>query len=251
MASKLLALASVTALTGIVAVVSAAGCSPESSNKSQVTTTEDPPDGGSSPSEGGTDGDGEAPAKPAADCMVTEPIDTSSYPYKSARVVKDACSTTELEDLTTFFAEHAREGFKVSEWAAVVSEQCADCVFSDGSGPTWTPILTQGEELETIDRGGCIEAVSGNEACGRAYQHTTQCLVDACYTHCKTAEEYFECLENTPAVFNGPCKGAYDQMLADCGSDLESYETACESRNFTFEGPVRVMCIEGGKPAGG
>lgn len=250
MAKQWLALASVTALTGLVVAVSAAGCASESSNKSQVTGPNDPADTG--PTSADAEPQAEAGAEPpaAAECMLTEPIDTSSYPYKKAGVTKGACTTRELDDLTNYFADHAREGFTVPQWKAVVSEQCASCVFSDGSGPTWTPILTKGDKLDTIDRGGCIEAVSGNEACGKAYQNVNECLVEACYTRCESPEEYFKCIDNTPAVFNGPCKGAFDQMESTCGSDLQDYEKLCESEKFNFQGPIRVMCIDGGRPTG-
>lgn len=252
MAKKWLAWASGAVLSGLVVAVSAAGCAPESSNKSNISSPPDPTDGGPTEADdAAAEGDGEAPpTQPAAECMVKEPIDTSGYPYKSPRVEKGACTTGELEDLTQYFEDHAREGFAVPAWKAVVSETCADCVFSDGSGPTWTPILTKDDKLDTIDRGGCIEAVSGNEACGRAYQNVNECLVEACYTNCQTAEEYFQCIDNTPAVFTGPCKAAFDEMETSCGSDLQEYEKLCESDKFNFQAPIRVMCIDGGRPAG-
>lgn len=250
MAKRLLALASVTALTGLVAAASASGCAPQSSSKQQSTSTNDPADAGNkSPDDAGSEDRGDAAPTPATSCMLTEPIDATKYPYKKAGVTKGACSDQELADLTKFFSDHANEGFKASDWAKSVSAECAACAFSDGSGATWTPILTKNDELDTVDRGGCVEVVSGSEACGRSYQQVTDCLVDACYTKCRTADEYFACLNDTPAVFTGPCKGAYEQMNQDCGNDLQKYEEACSSDNFTFEGPIKVMCIEGGAPA--
>lgn len=246
MVKKIFALASVSALAGMMSSVAATGCSSDDDPK--AAGGQGAPDAG--PRETGpkveTDA-GTEPTDEGGSCLVDEAIDATKYPYTKAVKSAGACSTKDLDELAKYFKDKAgAEDIKMSEWAAVVEPACAKCVFSDGTGAEWTPILTKDDKLDDVNRGGCMEIVSGKAACGEAYQQATQCRMNACLTDCATQDEFYKCLEDNQAIFSGPCRGAYDALDKECGADIDKYEEACKGETWTFEGPVRVQCITGG-----
>ncbi|MBX3206140.1 MAG: hypothetical protein KF764_13805 [Labilithrix sp.] len=249
MVKKIFALASVSALTGLVSAAAAAGCSSNEETKAGAADGAPPPtqvkDGGETP-------DRDRPGtgtRPGAECMETRDIDMTRVPYSRAKKTANACTTKELDDLSGFFRNKAQnaQDIVISDWAKVVSEGCASCVFSEGTGAEWAPILTKDNKLDDVNRGGCIEIASGKEACGRAYQHVAECRLEACSNTCDTAEGFTACLQDVQGIFSGPCKSAYDDLDKECGAkELPTYEAACKGNAFTFEGPIKVQCINGG-----
>jgi hypothetical protein len=237
---KLFALASITALGGLVLVVGCDGGGDSSLEMPPMTRPGRPQsDGGAFAKEAGE------PGLPGSDCKT--PIPTLHISYTKALKAAGACTIADLENLSAFFQAQsdANEDITISEWAAVVTETCSDCVFSDGSGGHWTPILTTSDDhVSKINQGGCVEILSGNEACGKAYQQATECRLEACRdVGCHPDSK--ACFEGD-ASFAGKCKGAYNTMVIACGSELTAYEAACKSTAFTFEGPIKVQCITGG-----
>lgn len=202
----------------------------------------------------------EEDAAPEPTCMAERPIDATKFAYEKAGVTKGACSPEEAKALADYFTKtiDSDEDVKVSEWEKEVSDACARCVFSDGTGDTWTPIITKDDRLYTVNRGGCIEAASGDEACGKAYQQATECRLAAClprsedgFGTCMTQGEFEECLNDGEAILTGPCKEAHLELKQSCGKDLGSYEEACDGTTYTFDGPIRVMCVGAGAAPGG
>ena len=254
------ALASVTALTGAVSVVAVEGCSSENGGDKQVTA--DARDAGKGREAGARPVPDAAPAageEAPTTCMADASIDATKFAYKKPGVTKGACTAKEADDIVAFFTAKADkdEDIKVSEWETSVSEACAKCVFSDGTGETWTPIISKDDRIETVDRGGCIEAAGGNEACGKAYQQVNECRLVACLPTsqggrgtCTTQGDFEDCLADSQGIFRGPCKDAFDAMTKSCGDDLDTYEDACGGKTYTFEGPIKVMC-GGGEEGGG
>ncbi|MBX3263197.1 MAG: hypothetical protein KIS78_10050 [Labilithrix sp.] len=249
MIKKIFALASVSALTGLVSAAAAAGCSSNEEPKGSASDGAPPP---TQTNDGGDDTEGREPGSRPNDtqsCMETRAIDMTRFPYARAKRAANACTTQELDEISAFFRTKAQnaQDIVISDWAKSVSEGCAACVFSDGTGAEWTPILTKGDKLDDVNRGGCIEIASGKEACGRSYQHVAECRLEACSNTCDTAEGFTACLQDVQGIFSGPCKGAYDALERDCGTnELPTYEAACKGTAFTFEGPIRVQCINGG-----
>ncbi len=250
MVKRILALASVSALTGLVSAVAAAGCS--SNDPEQKTSLEAGapglPEGGakgeggsSSSSSGGDNGD-DPPA-----CMETGTIDATKFPYATAKKAPNACSAKELDDLAKYFTNKAQntEDISIADWKKSVGDTCAKCVFSDSTAAEWSPILVKGDKLDNVNRGGCIEIASGKRSCGEAYQRVAECRLAACVDTCKEAKAFTQCLQDVEGIFSGPCKGAYDTLQKECGNDLSKYEAACRGNAYTFEGPVRVQCING------
>jgi hypothetical protein len=185
---------------------------------------------------------------PPGSCLDTTPINATLFPYTKAGVTANACTNTELANLSAYFKTKSDLGQDVviSQWSTVVGASCAKCVFGASTGTTtWTPILTAADQLEAVNRGGCIEVKSGKESCGRAYQQATDCRLEACLTICQTQAEFTSCLQQGAAIFTGPCKHAYDKMDLECGANLATYETGCKGTSWTFEGPIKVQCIDG------
>lgn len=246
MVRQLFALGSVTALTGLVVTVAAVGCSSKE-NKVDTDTT--------IPYDAGKRSDGAAQSKPdataTATCMTTTPIDATKFPYNKAGFTLGACTDAELTALDDFVGKKSvNDPIVISEWKGAVSDKCAQCVFTDIGNASWGPIISKDDKLDGVNRGGCIAVVSGKESCGKSYQQTTDCTIQACLDNCKTQEEFDTCRADLQGVLTGPCKATYDAMVKECGADLGSFEKSCSGTKFTFEGPVKVMCISG-KPVGG
>ncbi len=245
MVKRIFALASVSALTGLVSAVAAAGCSsdePKAQAPLEAGSPNQNGDGGvgNDREDGGDEGDEQA-------CMERDAIDATKFPYATAKKAPNACTAKELDELGKFFTDKAQntEDISINDWAKSVSDTCAKCVFSETTAAEWSPILVKGDKLENVNRGGCIEIASGKRSCGEAYQRVAECRLAACVDTCKTAEGFTECLQDVEGIFLGPCKAAYETMQKECGDNLQNYEAACRGNSYTFEGPVRVQCVNG------
>ena len=98
MIKKIFALASVTALTGLVAAVSASGCS---------STTSVADEGGTTVSEAGGDARKPIEAGPEEEagpssCPTTDPIDATTAPWKSPQVLPGSCTEKMITDLVAY-----------------------------------------------------------------------------------------------------------------------------------------------------
>lgn len=245
MMKRIFALASISALGGLTAAASAAGCS---SDEPQASS---PTDAGIDAQRGREAGppavDPTEPEEPAS-CLSTDPIDATRFSYAKALTSRGACTDDELQKLSAFFKAKtsANEDVLASEWSKEVSDDCAKCAFGAEDAAEWSPILIKDDKLENVNRGGCVELLSGKEACGQAYQQVTQCRLEACLVKCETQDEFTACLQDAEGIFTGPCKESYDRMDKECGSNLGAYEQACRGAEWTFEGPIKVQCITGG-----
>ncbi len=245
MMKRIFALASISALGGLTAATSAAGCSSEEPKASP------PADAGIDVKRGKDAGppavEPTEPEEPAS-CLSTDPIDATRFPYSKALKSAGACTDDDLKKISAFFKTktNANEEVLVSEWSKEVSQKCAKCAFGAFDAAEWSPILVKEDKLDNVNRGGCIEILSGKEACGQAYQQVTECRLEACLAKCKTQDEFTACLQDAEGIFTGPCKASYDAMDKECGNNLGAYENGCRGSEWTFEGPIKVQCITGG-----
>jgi hypothetical protein len=248
MTSKIFALASVMALTGLVSTVAIAGCSTKDEAGAKVVAGDAQPPVTLGPDGGGiAEGDGGGGGG-SSGCMQTNAIDATKFPYQPAKKQPNACSQKELDSLTGYFTDQARkqQDISVLDWRKTVSDGCAQCAFSDEGETNWAPILTKGDKLDDVNRGGCIEIASGKQSCGQAYQQVAECRLAACTDTCETPDGFSACLNDVQGIFTGPCKTAYTTMERECGEDLAKYEAQCKGSSYTFEGPVKVQCVNGG-----
>ena len=177
-------------------------------------------------------------------CLSTASIDATQYPYTRARAaVTGACTQAELTTISNYYRDNVAVGIPLDSWEASVSPDCAACAFGDPGDATWAPILVDDNGKLDINRGGCLEVVSGSEACGRAYQQYQDCTIDACLQNCTTQEEFTKCRQD-PAVHTTACKDAVQNVKSACGeTNLTLYESMCKGTTYTFEGPINVMCV--------
>lgn len=241
MVKKLFALASVTALAGIVSAVGAAGCS--------ETVVEDSPTDAGSPDTGAKKeaGPPEEEEPEPESCLTKDPIDATKIPYTKALVAAGACTAKEQEDFTKYFKDNSDNGIKVSQWKTSVSEDCAACIFTTADADAWGPIIVSAKDgIETVNRGGCIEIQTGSVECGRAYQQYSECRLQACLAECKTQEEFSACLQDTTAIYQGPCAASVKNAIDTCGDNIDAAETACKNTAYTFDAPIKSQCVTGG-----
>jgi len=202
---------------------------------------------------GGTTSGGTAGSSGSAaptSCLNTDPIDHTQIPYVKARPTQaGACSAADITELGAYYKAHVQDpDFTALTWSTSVNAACSSCVFSADSNEApataWGPIVIKDDQIDQINRGGCIEQVSGKESCGRAYQQFQTCLMDACLKDCKTQADFTAC-RGDQRVLTTACKGAAEAIRTECGSGISAYETACKGTSYTFDGPIKVACVTG------
>lgn len=235
MVKKLFALASMTALTGVVASVSSAGCS-------TTTTTTEEDSGTSTDASTTTDAKKDTGTVTPTDsgpgtCPTTDAIDATQYQYKAANKQPGACTSAMIDALVAFV-----DGNKTAKYAdvknSVTDATCKACLFT--VDPTWGPLVENAKgELILINSGGCIEAASGKLECGKAYHQFEQCLDEAC-VDCPEGDDtaLSACYK---AAAKGACKAANSAITSDCADAISTCGDL--STKYTFEAPAKALCV--------
>jgi hypothetical protein len=234
---KMFALASVTALTGLVASVAASGCS---------STTVDATGG-----EGGTVTPAEAgKPKPVPDsgpdpaedsgpgtCPTTDPIDATTAPWKPPTTPSTACTEKQITDLVAYVEANPKVDYPTLK--KQVTGACATCLFVK-DGTNWGPFVEKADgSFERNNFGGCVAITSGKESCGKAFSQFDDCLQVACQD-CADDAALTKC--NT-AAGKGACKDAGAAFATECGS--ADPVQACDdlAKKYTFEAASRALCV--------
>ncbi|MBX3264682.1 MAG: hypothetical protein KIS78_11875 [Labilithrix sp.] len=238
MIKKVFALASVTALTGLVVAVAAAGCTNE-----EVAPSVD---------DGGTVDVKRPPTQPIDDggdpeddkCYAETAVDVSGVKYQAPRIQPGACTDGVFKVIDDLVAAKNDATFADLK-AAIAAEEstpCAECVFGE-DGDTWAPVVESAGKVIALNGGGCVAIVSDKEDCGKAYYQWDLCLGTAC-KDC-SGSEGADCYREAQAT---ACKGASDALLGACGNDVNTYINACfKSGEITVKGPIREQCVKGGE----
>ena len=250
MVKKFFALASVTALTGLIASVAIAGCSSTTEVAGPAADT------GTAPVPDAKAGDAKKPPTPGDDeeppasteCKGLTPVDATKLPWKAPTKLAGACTEKELADLVTYV--DVNDTAKYAMWkASVANPACSACIFGKETDATWKPLLENAKgELVGLNVGGCIAIASNDEKCGQSYQNWFDCRFEAC-GDCPQGDSAAlqKCLT---AASKGGCKDAFDAVSTVCGDQkITDAETACDGVKFVFEGPIKAQCIglaEGG-----
>jgi hypothetical protein len=238
MVKKLFALASVTALAGLMVSVAGTGCSSTTTTAAGDTTDAAP---AKKTDAKAPVGDQEEPPASTV-CTGVIPVDATKLPWKSPFKTADACTEKDLTGLVSYL--DANQNAKYADWKkAITSVSCSDCVFGKETDATWKPLAenTKGE-LTTLNVGGCIAIASKNDKCGQAYQNWFDCRFEAC-ADCDANDTaaFQKCL---PAANKGGCKAAFDNVGTVCTDQgVTDAEAACDGAKFVFEGPIRAQCI--------
>jgi hypothetical protein len=192
--------------------------------------------------------DASAPPPPApTSCLATDPIDATQFTYNPPiPAAAGKCTAQELSTISSYYTQHAAEQpFDLNGWKGSVSAGCSSCAFGDVNAATWAPILASSDGQIDVISGGCIGTVSHNADCGRAYQQYQDCTLTACLAKCTTQEDFAACRADQ-TVLTTACQKAVTDLINVCGQDkISQYETACQGTTYTFEGPIKVMCVTG------
>jgi len=235
MVKKLFALASVTALTGLMAAVAASGCS--------STTVVD----GAPATEAGTDGKSAPPKTDSAPdpepdaaktCPQSTPITTADIEadikWLPPAPTTNACTQKNMDDFKALFAKGAPQtGLTFPNIKTVLGTECSACVFSEKNSPTWSLFANfDGMTATENVTPSCFAHNSvGGEACGKARFTWEACLDIACpKTECADDAAIRAC-QKAPAQ-NGPCKDvtkAYAAACKDEGALIKSCGTIFDS----------------------
>lgn len=241
MFKKMFALASVTALTGLVASVAASGCS---------STTVSAADEGGTPATPASDAAAdakrppiEAGPEPDADttggtCPTTDPIDATTAPWKPPFSDPGKCLEKDILDLVAFVEANPKSAYKDIK-AAVTSVTCKACLFQKES-TTWSALVEKADgSFLRNNFGGCVAVMSGKESCGKAFSQLDDCLSEAC-KDCADDAATQKC--NT-AAGKVACKAAGAAFATECGS--ADAVQACDdlATKYTFEAAARALCV--------
>lgn len=263
---KLFALASFTAVTGIMVATTAAGCS---SSSATTTTT----DGGKSdakppppPAPPTDDGGGDDTDGGGTGCPPTTPIDAASLPWEDpAAPIVGACNE---KDISSMVAAIKAGSVKTDDdlktgLTGGAAGACSKCIFTDATKAPWGPLPEvndpkAGAQAVTVNIGGCYALGLKNNACGKALQNLDDCRFTACFDdacpanptstqlqNCFTAAEKGACKAIAAAISTacaGVTQAQLDGVAADCEPDTRPDGSKTE---YTFEGPVRVQCSTG------
>jgi hypothetical protein len=272
MNKKLFALASVSALAGLVATAGGVGCTvtgpatppgtdasvdsgPSKLPKSDAGTKKD--GGAKDDEEEGDDEEPETPQTPT--CASKTAIDLSKIPYEDPLVLPGSCSEKDLTAISDYVANLKQtDELDLKAWKDTVSEKCASCVFTsdtstDGGSALWGPILVDGNESLSFNRGSCVGIKSAKASCGEAYHKVFECQLVAClpesqggFGSCTTQKEFDDCRKTMYASPGGPCQAAAEALIKECGANYSKFEDECPVKDYVFESTIRAQCIGDG-----
>jgi hypothetical protein len=242
MFKKVFALASFTALTGVVALGSAAGCSSSSTS----TTTGD--DSGSSTVKKDASSDRsttpvDEDAGPST-CPSTDPVNAADLPWAPpTKTQAGKCTEQNLTDMQAYLKQNpSTTNEQFEQYVKTQSAGCHDCMFTDASKPTWGPIPTSGGKLVTINIGACFALVSGKEECGKAIQNEFDCEFVAC-AECADDTAFQSCQKKAQT---GACKPFVQAIQSGCAGVPPTVDDVCGS----FIDSVRIQCVTANVDAG-
>jgi hypothetical protein len=246
---KLFALASVSAIAGLMTTVGASGCS--------TTTTET----NSSSSSGGTDGGtkdattkdrtvvpeddgGEDPSDCPADVPLTEADLDKEIGWKEAKAVPGACTAADITQLEANFKD---QGIKTYfDLGKNLPEGCFNCIFSKDTDANWGPVVgtaENGGETGFVNFGACFGEVE-DPACGKALQYEQFCYNIACNECSATSTERQKCVEK--AGSSGMCTEFGDATAKAC----PNIQTSAKKCNSIVDA-AKTLCGAASTDAGG
>ena len=209
MVKKLFALASVTALTGLMAAVAASGCSSSSPLPEASPTPDASTDVKVTPKEASVDPVDEA----GGTCPTTTPVTAADIglTWVAPGAPQNVCNQADLDALKAVF-DAGKGSAKYSDIEKSLGATCGPCVFTAVKGARWGMIIKDGANpVADNSLGACFGALSTAE-CGKARFEIDSCLDIAC--------PQSDCGTDTSACNTKALKGA-------CKSFVTPYTTAC------------------------
>jgi hypothetical protein len=251
MVKRLLGLAAVTGLAGIVLAASASGCSTTEivqqpiadSGQAEVRSPTLNPDASES----------QIPT-----CELPVPSNLDSIPYEPPTIAAGACSQADITSVESLISSNPSATFAdiLKTLQASANKGCAACVFGPdtdaGPAPTTWPaivLLTTNDANQTavpVTGGGCMQIISGNQNCGKAFDEYYFCLNYVC-SACSSQTEFDTC-GNDATTPTGACAPAIQSMQQACGTNFSTYLDTCfpQADPADFIGSMRAQCVAGG-----
>jgi hypothetical protein len=226
---KLFALASVSAIAGLMTTVTAAGCS--------TTTTESGSSSGTTSEAGTKDAAvdrkvpvGDTEEDEVTDCPADAPLTEADLDkeigWKEAKQTPGACSAADITQLETNFKDtNIKTYFDLGK---NLPDECFNCVFSKDTDANWGPIVGTAEnngETGFVNFGACFGAVE-DPACGKALQYEQFCYNIACNECTTTSTERQKCVEK--AGSSGMCTEFGDATAKAC-PNIQTTAKSCNS----------------------
>lgn len=238
MVKKLFALASVTALTGLIASVSVAGCSSTTTEGPAADAASDVKADVAKPKEGGD----EDSAVPPSKCPTTDPITDVGIKWLPPLPVQNVCLQADIDKLKAEFAK-STTGVKYADIKTALGAACAACAFSPVKGANWQVIVEDTGGAIDNRSGSCLGQVS-TAACAASVFNFEQCLDLACdQTECGGDKEQQACFTKAG---KGACKGLNDAVSKACADPGDAAKVTSCGNIFTS---IAASC-SGGADAG-
>lgn len=231
---KFFALASVTALAGVVFAAGAAGCSSSSSGGGGDTDagkSDAKPDAKPTGDGGGGDDDTDADTG----CPAAYPGDP---PWKTPAAA-DATKCTQKDiDFISAQAQKQGETFKQLETDLTAQNAaCAKCVFTKEDDAAWGPIVYVGDQGGAFfNFGGCFaDATGGSEECGKAVESFELCADAVCPADaCGSDNAVTQCIQKVASDkescgkfnFQSACPN-FQTLNAICGRGIDTIAVMC------------------------
>jgi len=232
MNKKMFALASITALAGLVASTAGAGCT------TTTTTTAAPapaPDAAAPKTDAGPKADA-GPAEPVDEgdadttCPSSKPFDRATAVYAAAAALELKCTAGELSAFSASIEAQSPD-------FDLISEDCKTCLTRPNSAINTKSGL--------INQAGCVELQTESKECGEATKWIFACLDTACKGCAKDDEQArSQCFENSQQTV---CKAELDNLNSACPGGLQAANVALEACS-SLDGIFRSFCFDGVEP---
>ncbi len=236
MVKKLFALASVTALTGLMVSVAGAGCSstttePGAAADAATDAKKPPVEAGPEPEAGP-----ETCPDPAA---VVKAADLAALNWMAPGAVQNVCNQTDYDSLKAVFdAGKGSASFKAIKES--LSPTCQACVFTPAKGGTRWGMVAETDKGAYDNRSGSCYAQLSTAECGKAIFELETCGNVVCPQD--------ECTDQQTCIgkaVKGPCKEFATTFQAACTD--QTVGDKCDD----FFKTIQVSCGGGGDVDGG
>lgn len=239
MTKKMFALASISALAGLMALVTAAGCSsapvPDAPGGGASDASEAGPKRGVDSSVTGQD----VVENPPDYCPSTTAIDATVLPWKPPAVDLGKCQEQDILDAVAFIDANKTTTYAQIK-AATKDAACATCLFVP-DGAKWGPFVEKADgSFLRNNFGGCV-AVKSTDACGQAYTQLDDCAELAC-EDCTDEGAHRDC---KLAAAKGACDPAQKAYATACGDSkaADACKALLSNPQYVFEAAARALCV--------
>lgn len=161
----------------------------------------------------------------------------ADYPWSPVVPKENACTDSDLAKLS--LALKGKTGATTGEIRAALGPTCAACAIGDVRASSWRAIV-DGHEGYIGNVGGCVVQLGATDACGRATDRLSTCLIIGC-SGCAEGPDQDTCADALTAV-DGKCAEHLRAVRKDCRSgsitDAFSPTGPCQS----FVETIRLFC---------